>query len=440
MKDVRPREGREATHAGSLAPSRKPATTSTAPARNLGKRVAIWCVVVALYLYPRSLYSGASERYVGIATAETSVYTYTIAVCCGLLVLAGKIRHVARLAIWPLPFVAITCIMFVVEWDASSRVLSGLAHLATAVAAFFVALAIPHWYTEAKYDFAGIVCLCAFGQGFFVLLEVLGVFRRSLVGPQSSDLAGRAIGLTDHPNQLARLMFVALVCALLLIGWRGRWRTLGLAAVPVAVGCLALTQSRSALLASGLLLVGYFSFSLFIGRHKRKSLALLGIMLVVVLPQLSTIIDRFELDPTGGARPYLNQVAEFSIEQRPLIGVGPNEYVNIVGALDSLTASGVPVHNVFLLTAAELGVVAAAALWIPIAIAPLFAIWQLRAGKGDEVAGQALVVTAPGLVLLGLTTWGLMAGSMLVLLAMVYGLLISLVGSSFTASEKRAST
>ena len=57
------------------------------------------------------------------------------------------------------------------------------------------------------------------------------------------------------------------------------------------------------------------------------------------------------------------------IREHPWAGVGPNSYVAIAGASDPLTASGVPVHNVLLLSAAELGIIGALLLWLPFAMA-----------------------------------------------------------------------
>jgi O-antigen ligase len=119
----------------------------------------------------------------------------------------------------------------------------------------------------------------------------------------------------------------------------------------------------------------------------------------------------------------VTQVAERVIREHPWTGVGPNGYVAVAGRFDRLTATGVPVHNIFLLSAAELGIVSAVLLWVPfvaVTIRAVRQVWRTR-GTGSEVGARVIVSALPGFVLIAVTGWGLLEGSGFLMLCLIFG-------------------
>src|SRR5207249_6084713 len=118
-------------------------------------------------------------------------------------------------------------------------------------------------------------------------------------------------------------------------------------------------------------------------------------------------------------------------------GIGPNSYVSVVSAYDAVTASGYPVHNTFLLTTAELGVLGAFLFWLPIA-GLLVAAWTSRKRAG--LAGSfaiAIVASAPGLYVVNATGWAILRGPLLPLWFVICGLAYSQIGSASWAWVRR---
>ena len=119
------------------------------------------------------------------------------------------------------------------------------------------------------------------------------------------------------------------------------------------------------------------------------------------------------LSTESGERSHFNDVALRYLGMTSWwSGVGPNSYVEAVGRTDPLTAAGWPVHNMFLLTTVELGVVGAALFAALIAV-PTIRAWSLRRGPGLRGPyALALLAMAPGLLLIVLTGWGMLADAL----------------------------
>jgi O-antigen ligase len=150
---------------------------------------------------------------------------------------------------------------------------------------------------------------------------------------------------------------------------------------------------------------------------------------LVVLPFASTIATRIQEDPNGGPRAGLAAAALEQIDRQPW-GIGPNTYVSVVSKYDAVTASGDPVHNTFLLTAAELGVLGAVLFWLPVAGLVTIA-WMSRRRPG--FAGSfalAIVASAPGLYVVNATGWAILRGPLLPLWFLVCGIAYSQLGSA----------
>jgi O-antigen ligase len=170
---------------------------------------------------------------------------------------------------------------------------------------------------------------------------------------------------------------------------------------------LGLSQGRANILAAFTTIIFWALLS-----GRRRSLALrLGLPLIVVLaalPFAGSIAKRIEEDPNGGPRAGLTATAYEQIDREPW-GVGPNSYVAVVSAYSSVVALGYPVHNTFLLTAAELGIPGAILFWLPIAGLLVLAI---RSRRRDGFAGSfaiAILASAPGLYVVNATGWGMLS-------------------------------
>jgi O-antigen ligase len=158
-----------------------------------------------------------------------------------------------------------------------------------------------------------------------------------------------------------------------------------------------------------------------------KRFGALGIAIVGLVASYPVLQRRFEEDPTGGGRSVLQEIGLQAVMDHPLVGVGPNSYVSVVGLSDALTASGVPVHNAFLLAAVEIGVIGAVALWLPV-------LWTFV--RGFRLRKQAGIVHAPAaaaaaflipFVISTFTGWGLLSDPLYGLLMLVMGAIYALM-------------
>ncbi|MEU4550661.1 O-antigen ligase family protein [Micromonospora violae] len=384
--------------------------------------VAVLAVLVAtLGLAPIALAPSEVVIYSGVATGEPMLYTYTIAIAAAVVVIGIQTRRQLTRAFFPwVPFLGWLLLFAVLAWDSSLRTVSGLVHFTLVAIVFAVGV------TAERADRRNSVLLWAFAavawlQLFAITMAVLGFPLRRIAGTQALDVLGRATGLTSHPGELAKLLFFCGMCALTLPQKTVRqrwvaWSTLG----AVLLG-VSLTQSRSVLAAVVAMILILVVLEFVTGRWQKKYFVVLGITGALGLLSVPWLIKRFTADPEGGDRQHLLQVAFDVIREHPWAGVGPNSYVAIAGASDPLTASGVPVHNVLLLSAAELGIIGALLLWLPFALTATTAVHAVFRVRTAELAPRVLVSALPGLVLIGMTGWGLMQGPYFLMLALIAG-------------------
>ena len=201
-------------------------------------------------------------------------------------------------------------------------------------------------------------------------LRVLGETRHSLLFHEmgSSELA-RVGGTLGHPNGLASFLVMALPIVLaIVVGTRRRWiGALGAVTLIAGLAVLVLTFSRGGWLGFALAAIAVVG----LGAWKRwgfsrACLALVGFGLVaglVTLPFADPISQRLFEEDYGKAwsRIPQMQVAWNMIQSHPVTGVGLDNYPFVMERYDntiehiSLFVHN-PVHNVYLLTMAEVGI------------------------------------------------------------------------------------
>ncbi|MDQ7903115.1 hypothetical protein RB614_01100 [Phytohabitans sp. ZYX-F-186] len=383
--------------------------------------LAVGVVIAALALVPVAILPSESAIYAGIANPSPTLHTYTAAIVVAGVVVAIRATRgfLTGLLLWA-PFLVWLIIFMISAWDPSARTVSGLLQLALGAITFAIGVA-GEAQDRARSFLVWAFAIAAWIQLAAILLASIGLPLRRIGGQQALDVLGRATGLTSHPGELAKLLFFCGLCALMLpqrTTWErwAAWLTLG----AVLVG-VSLAQSRSVLVAIISMIVIFVLLELTAGRWQRRHFVVIGITLALGAASLPWLIARFSADPSGGARGHVAKVAFHAIEAHPWAGVGPNGYVAVVGATDPLTAGGVPVHNVFLLSAAEVGVAGAFYLWLPFLVVAARAIYYTWRTRGSDLAARVVVSALPGIGLIAMTGWGLMQGPYFLIFSLVLG-------------------
>ena len=255
----------------------------------------------------------------------------------------------------------------------------------------------------------GMVLQAAVGLPQFVLGRSLGLKRLGEVTVQagwpgaSVVMVGeqrwlRAYGLAQHPNLLggclAVMLLVVLGYYLTQVGWR---RLPLLAAMGLGLATLLLTFSRAAWLGAvlgGVVMLGLSLWSRYQGHWSPKpsSLALVAVLFLAIgfafaainwpllQPRLGLTSQGVEIRSVESRAMEVGAAGQL-IQLRPVLGVGIGNYPT---ALYHLAREAVaaypdyqPVHNVLLLTSAELGLLGGA-LWLALIVAPWMALWWKR--------------------------------------------------------------
>ncbi|MFI5916319.1 O-antigen ligase family protein [Dactylosporangium sp. NPDC051541] len=393
--------------------------------RHLPLAVLVFTIGVA----PIALLPSESPIYAGIANIAPTIHTYTLALIGALAIAVWRAPADARTALllWA-PLLVWLLVLAPTAWGGSARTWSGVLQLSLGAGAFIVGrlwAARDRRFGVLSWLFAAV----AWAQLLAAALAVVGLPLRRIEGAQSLDIKGRATALTAHPGELSKLLFFCAVCVLLLPQRRGAarwlvWSTLG----AIFVGVF-LSESRTVLVA----VVGLVGLSVLLeligGRWQRRHLVVVGLTALLGTASLPWLIERFSADPAGGDREHLLDVALKTIGAHPVAGVGVNGYVAVVGQTDRLTQTGVPVHSMFLLSVAELGVLGAVALWLPLGLIIVRAVRRLWQTRGADPAARVLVSAVPGICLIGVTGWGLMQGPYLLVLLLVTGYIGARIGT-----------
>jgi hypothetical protein len=241
----------------------------------------------------------------------------------------------------------------------------------------------------------------------------------------------RAYGLTFHPNVLGGYLVVALLLAVP-YQWRPEWGMTKRLSVWwsltwiflwwVLWGGLLLTFSRSALLAALVTVPLAVGWAFWRAPSSRFSLgiALAGLLLIgaggaALFPeQVTTRLDISQATEwlSLAERQAQVEVALNILSSRPLAGVGAGNFPWAVSAF-ALDVRALPVHNVPLLLAAEVGALGGAvwiwALWVAVA---LLVRWMPR-HNGWVVMGLCAWLALWLIGLFDYYPWGLNSGRLL---------------------------
>jgi predicted small integral membrane protein len=383
--------------------------------------IVVSTILMLLTIYPKTVLWPATVQYVGMAGQSPTIQSYVlVAVAAVAYFLIHRPGLLFRALIPWMPFIALSAYLARSAWPKDSLTAAGLVHLYAAIGIFAVAAALiwdrPLADGQLLYLVAGVTAV--------ELLFVLSDFSpRPLHQPKQAlagALNGRAIGTTDHPDQLAKLAFYLLILNLLVRPTTSAQRKLQLATSVTLLTVTALTEGRAAFVGIVALVVLNALLQPSRTRGQGRFALIIGAV-IVSAGAYSTLALRFKQDPAGGDRDYLATIADKVIASNWQHGVGINHFVSVVGAEDPIVGSGVPVHNTFLLSAAEMGILGAVLLWAPLLLLAGIALLRVRNLGAQGVAARAIVSAVPGFVLIASTGWGVVQSPVLELLMFVLG-------------------
>ena len=215
----------------------------------------------------------------------------------------------------------------------------------------------------------------------------------------------RPTGTVVHPIFLAALVApIGLIAMSLAIVLRERrWRGVCGVMAAVAFTPLVLAQARASLLAAAitvtLLAIAMLRARLLAPTHVLVALAIgAGVGLVFLEPIQERLVDnlgtsQFQLEIES--RLELNDVAFAMIRESPLVGLGLNQFETVQPRYDDygLLFAGNPVHNIYLLVAAETGIIGLAGFLAIYGTALAMALRCVRA-KDPLLVGVGVGITA----------------------------------------------
>lgn len=386
-------------------------------------RSAIYLFLVVSMLAPRNLLEWQLPNDMGYDTdiaagAGPAVMTHSVImlVAAACLVMARGVRSVG---LYGPMFVAYMLIWTLAVWEPNLRVAGGVFYLVTCVCAWIVG---RNFAQEVKYDPIA-------SRQLVYVVAALGVIEMVICIVQivtgHVDGNSRPAGTYDHSGVLGKNC-VVLLLFLLPASWssdrRTRWVTwtgiVAVSAATILTGSRANTIAVVSVLAVWTILLPRYQLSM-----PKKSIifGVLGLAALAVAPK---ILERFSEDPEGGYRPELNAAGMRIFNQMPWVGTGPNNYAEVASRTEPIVQqTGYPMHNSFMLPLIELGILGGL-LFLGIYLIPLLrslACMSFAGGTRAADYGRAYVAVLAGLLIIGLTGWGLLGRNTLLLLIFALG-------------------
>lgn len=286
------------------------------------------------------------------------VWVWGLIMLLGMVtVLTGQWRRVAAYEVIRMAKMALMFLVLVNELERPRQLIHAGAGLALGVLA------------------QGVVAVLQFVKGGSLGLEFLGeTAEKTTQQLAESSVVGQEIwrvsGLLLHPNLLGVFLAAAIpVCVGLFLTPIGRGlRAACLVTAGVATVALVATFSRSSWVSFAAAMAVFGGLTLAHGQMRRRSLmpavaaaAALGLVLVVFAGPISTRLFASKADATD-ARERFKEEAGRLIAEKPVFGWGMNAYVDEVLAFSDFSRASYggwvpPVHNIYYLWTADLGVV-----------------------------------------------------------------------------------
>ena len=364
-------------------------------------------VLLTMCVYPARLL-GQAIPHTGIAGAEPRLMTFSAVLITAALVgvLIGRWREVPY-SFMPLLMFLLFCVMFI--WGGTSEQWAGMLLFFVAICGWYVGVFIGEELPRDR-DFARV-----FSQGLLLvvmiqvavsLLQVAGVPIRPMDIATAESMGSRVNGTFNHPNTLGKMIVLVILISLPLTRSQDA-ATRRAASLAVLLGFvpLVLSGGRSNLFGALLVIVIWTVTST---RQKKAGARIWVPIGALIATVVALVVSPRFMDTSGGARERLSNLAMERIPEHPFVGVGVNSYVTDIGKFDPLVAQGWPVHNIFLLSTVEIGLIGATLFVCPLIWAALKSWPRLSDSGISGDYARSYLISMPVVVVLGVTDWGLM--------------------------------
>jgi len=246
--------------------------------------------------------------------------------------------------------------------------------------------------------FQALLGLGQYLSGSSLGLDIFGESKTFMEMRAGTELVSRVAGTFGHPNNLSAYLTMLLMVnlALLFADIDLRWKLILLPVLALLGLANLLTLSRGGWLATSI--GAYVTLALGWGRlwrHRLAAFLLAGVILLTFVFSSLVFVEplkrRFFEEDYGAAQSRLpmSLVALNIIRHHPFLGVGLTNYVMVAPKYD-ITKEAIatdfprPVHNEFLLIAAELGL-PALLLFLAILVKLLRQLWRLSNTSRDPL-------------------------------------------------------
>jgi O-antigen ligase len=398
--------------------------------------------MVAVTLVPRSIFHGSNDpSHQGIANSSPALASYTclaVATAYGALLVRFRGFRLRLIPAVAVAFIAWLLLEYLFSWTRTEEELAGVIQLCSGFVAWVAGSLLGGRFLRdergVRWIAWAILALVLVEAGVTILQRV-GVNIDPMTPALKAIMGTRTNGTTQHPDQLGKIVFLLTLLSLGLLATQDR-RTKQILWAAIAIGFIpmGLSQGRANGLAVILMLL---LWTLLLPRTRGALTARIGVPVLVIalaIPFVPAFATRFEQDPNGGPRSELAQTAYSQIAERPIWGLGANSYVTVVAPYDVYTADGYPVHNAFLLTAAELGIPGAVLFWCPFALVLLLCVRGRRWPGYQGSFAVALLAAVPGFYLVLTTGWGMLEGEIFPMWGLIMGIVYSQVRAISTGS------
>jgi hypothetical protein len=385
--------------------------------------VILFGLLASLAVFPRTLavFGKLDADHSGITASVPLLATYHLAIVAGFLyvVLFDKFRipGVHRL------FLLFTPVLIITAWGGTITQWAGYFHYVGAIIAWGIGYSLArklglHKPVSSIWAMMlGGVMLLQLG---LTIMQVSGIELPLWLGGTDRDATQRAYGTLSNPGNLSKVSFYFLMLLLPLttskLRLTRRWAIVGVFAA-VVVTCMTVSRANMAAVGSmlaiwALVVPGRLKIS-----HRLGTMAGIIVAGWLFAGEFFTRFTTDDLDP----RTDLMDAALQYLPEYFWMGMGPNSYVPIIGAIDG--ATDIPVHNTFLLAVMELGILLAIVLLAPVVMLAFRALRAVRQGRSGNIFLWAFLASVPGHIAIMWTGWGVLSGFILPLLFLFLGIL-----------------